>query len=207
LVCEAIGTAATPGLLCQPRVIVKMIVESRWNEDWQGKPKYSDKTCPSAICPPQIPHDQTRARTRAAAVGSQRLTAWATARPKYITILIHYQISSRLVALLKFVYSSILVATVLGLTACCKFINFIFQISPLFIPALSASFTLHIVHIIPIYFAGILWPLQLDLFPFIYQFWTPLVQPWPMMFPFVITHSPFGWNSVNFSLTVPKLYW
>jgi hypothetical protein len=27
VVCEAIGTAATPGLLCQPRVIVKMIVE------------------------------------------------------------------------------------------------------------------------------------------------------------------------------------
>jgi hypothetical protein len=25
--CEAIGTAATPGLLCQPLVIVKMIVE------------------------------------------------------------------------------------------------------------------------------------------------------------------------------------
>jgi hypothetical protein len=24
LVCEAIGTAATPGLLCQPQVIVKM---------------------------------------------------------------------------------------------------------------------------------------------------------------------------------------
>jgi hypothetical protein len=27
LVSEAIGTAATPGLLCQPRVIMKMIVE------------------------------------------------------------------------------------------------------------------------------------------------------------------------------------
>jgi hypothetical protein len=27
LVCEAIVTTATPGLLCQPRVIVKMIVE------------------------------------------------------------------------------------------------------------------------------------------------------------------------------------
>jgi hypothetical protein len=27
LVCEAIGTAATPGLLCQPQVIVKMIVK------------------------------------------------------------------------------------------------------------------------------------------------------------------------------------
>jgi hypothetical protein len=25
--CEAIGTAATPGLLCQPQVIMKMIVE------------------------------------------------------------------------------------------------------------------------------------------------------------------------------------
>jgi hypothetical protein len=29
LVCEAIGTASTPGLLCQPRVIVKMIVEKQ----------------------------------------------------------------------------------------------------------------------------------------------------------------------------------
>jgi hypothetical protein len=28
-VCEAIGTAATPGLLCQPRVTVKMIVEKQ----------------------------------------------------------------------------------------------------------------------------------------------------------------------------------
>jgi hypothetical protein len=25
--CETIGTAATPGLLCQPRVIMKMIME------------------------------------------------------------------------------------------------------------------------------------------------------------------------------------
>jgi hypothetical protein len=29
LVCKAIGTAATPGLLCQPQVIVKMIVEKQ----------------------------------------------------------------------------------------------------------------------------------------------------------------------------------
>jgi hypothetical protein len=29
LVCEAIGIAATPGLLCQPRVIVRMIVEKQ----------------------------------------------------------------------------------------------------------------------------------------------------------------------------------
>jgi hypothetical protein len=29
LVCEAIGTAATPGLLCQPRMILNMIVEKQ----------------------------------------------------------------------------------------------------------------------------------------------------------------------------------
>jgi hypothetical protein len=28
-VCEATGTATTPGLLCQPRVIVKMIAEKQ----------------------------------------------------------------------------------------------------------------------------------------------------------------------------------
>jgi hypothetical protein len=57
LVCETIGTAATPGLLCQPRVIMKMIVESRWNVDWQGKPQVSEKTCPSAtFVPHNIPH-------------------------------------------------------------------------------------------------------------------------------------------------------
>jgi hypothetical protein len=57
LVCETIGTAATPGLLCQPRVILKMIVESRWNVDWQGKPKFSEKTCPSAtFVHHKIPH-------------------------------------------------------------------------------------------------------------------------------------------------------
>jgi hypothetical protein len=33
------------------------------------------KPAPEPLCPPQIPLDQTRARTRAAAVGSQRLTA------------------------------------------------------------------------------------------------------------------------------------
>jgi hypothetical protein len=39
------------------------------------------KPAPAPFCPPKIPHDQTRVRTRAAAVGSQQLTAWATARP------------------------------------------------------------------------------------------------------------------------------
>jgi hypothetical protein len=39
------------------------------------------KPTPAPLRPPQIPLDQTRDRTRAAAVGSQRLTASAMARP------------------------------------------------------------------------------------------------------------------------------
>jgi hypothetical protein len=39
------------------------------------------KPVPAPLCPPQIPLDKTRDRTRAAAVWNQRLTAWAMARP------------------------------------------------------------------------------------------------------------------------------
>jgi hypothetical protein len=39
------------------------------------------KPAPAPLCPPQIPLDQTRGRTLAAAVGSQRLTASAMAQP------------------------------------------------------------------------------------------------------------------------------
>jgi hypothetical protein len=53
-----------------------------WNEDWQGKPKYSEKTCPSATLFTTNLTCQTRARTRPTEVGSQRITAWAMARPK-----------------------------------------------------------------------------------------------------------------------------
>jgi hypothetical protein len=41
------------------------------------------KPAPAPLCPLQTPH-AARTRTRAAAVGSQRLTAWATARPSAI---------------------------------------------------------------------------------------------------------------------------
>jgi RNA 3'-terminal phosphate cyclase len=37
LVYEAIGTAATPGLFCQPRVIVKMIVEKQMECRFAGE--------------------------------------------------------------------------------------------------------------------------------------------------------------------------
>jgi hypothetical protein len=100
LVFEAIGTAATPGLLYQPREIVKMIVEKQMECRLAGKPKFSEKPCPSATSVHhKIPHDQTRVWTRAAAVGSRRLTAWAMARPYgsilvlFITIFGYYKFS------------------------------------------------------------------------------------------------------------------
>jgi hypothetical protein len=46
--------------------------------DLQGKPKYSEKTFPDAILSTTNPTCQTRA----AAMGSQRLTASAMARPR-----------------------------------------------------------------------------------------------------------------------------
>jgi hypothetical protein len=39
------------------------------------------KPTPVPLCTQQIAHDVTWARTRAAAVGNQQLTAWAMARP------------------------------------------------------------------------------------------------------------------------------
>jgi hypothetical protein len=41
----------------------------------RGNRSTQRKHAPVALCAPQIPHDLTRARTRAAAVGSRRLTA------------------------------------------------------------------------------------------------------------------------------------
>jgi hypothetical protein len=77
LVCGTIGTAATPGLLCQPRVIVKMIVEKQMECRLTRETEVlGEKTCPSAtFVHHKIPHDQTRVWIRAATVGSRRLTA------------------------------------------------------------------------------------------------------------------------------------
>jgi hypothetical protein len=43
-----LGTAATSGQLYKPQMIWGWLWSNWWNEDWQGKPKYSEKTCPSA---------------------------------------------------------------------------------------------------------------------------------------------------------------
>jgi hypothetical protein len=53
LVCETTGTAATPGLLCQPRVIVKMILEKHmecrlaWETEVLGENLHQRHFCPS----------------------------------------------------------------------------------------------------------------------------------------------------------------
>jgi hypothetical protein len=77
-----LGTSATIGLLYQPRMIndddygaVGGMRIDRGNRSTRRKPS------PVPLCPPQIPHDLTWDRTRAAAVESQRLNDWAMARP------------------------------------------------------------------------------------------------------------------------------
>jgi hypothetical protein len=76
-----LGTAATNGLLCQPRVVMMMVklVKSLAGEtEVLGR-----KPAPVPLCPPQTPY-AARTRNRAALVRSQQLTAWATALP-YLT--------------------------------------------------------------------------------------------------------------------------
>jgi hypothetical protein len=56
LVCEAIGTAATPGLLCQPRVIVKKIVEKQMECRLAGETEVLGENLPQRhFCPLQNP--------------------------------------------------------------------------------------------------------------------------------------------------------
>jgi hypothetical protein len=57
LVCEAIGTAATPGVLCQPRVIVKMmIVEKKMECRLAGETEVlGENLLQRHFCPSQNP--------------------------------------------------------------------------------------------------------------------------------------------------------
>jgi hypothetical protein len=48
--CEAIGTEATPGLLCQPRVIVKMIVEKQMECRLAGETAVLGENLPQRHC-------------------------------------------------------------------------------------------------------------------------------------------------------------
>jgi hypothetical protein len=56
LVCEAIGTAANPDLLCQPRVIVKIIVEKQMECRLAGETEVLGENMPQRhFCPSQNP--------------------------------------------------------------------------------------------------------------------------------------------------------
>jgi hypothetical protein len=69
-----------------PQMIWVWKATVEWYSD-RGKPMNSEeKPVPVPLCPPQIPHGLTRARTRASAMRGRRLTTWAMARPKLITL-------------------------------------------------------------------------------------------------------------------------
>jgi hypothetical protein len=70
-------------LLYEPRMTMNDDDECGAVEGMLGRGNRSTrrKPAPVPLCPRQIPHELTRARTRAAAVGSQLLTTWATVRP------------------------------------------------------------------------------------------------------------------------------
>jgi hypothetical protein len=71
-----ICTAATSGLLYQPQMIGEGDCgASGGMKIGRGNRSTRRKSAPVPLCPPQIPLDQTRDRTRAAAVGSQQLNA------------------------------------------------------------------------------------------------------------------------------------
>jgi hypothetical protein len=58
-------------------------VRRAYVECWQGKKKeLREEPVRVSLCPPQIPHGMTGARTRASGVRGRRLTAWAMALPR-----------------------------------------------------------------------------------------------------------------------------
>jgi hypothetical protein len=84
-----LGTAATAGLLYQPQMIddgdCGAIGGMRIG---RGNRSTRKESASVPLYLPQIPYDQTRSRTRTCVVESQRLTAWAMARPEDILSLI-----------------------------------------------------------------------------------------------------------------------
>jgi hypothetical protein len=74
-----LGTAATNHLRCQPRVI--MIMEKLVGWWLVGETEVLEENLPQCRFVNHKPPHAARTRTWVAAVGCQRLTAWATARP------------------------------------------------------------------------------------------------------------------------------
>jgi hypothetical protein len=70
------GTATTIDLLHQSQMMDEVIMEQLMQWRLAGETRVLEENLP-----PQIPHDLTWVWTQAATMGSQRLTAWATAQP------------------------------------------------------------------------------------------------------------------------------
>jgi hypothetical protein len=70
-----LGTSATVGLLYQPQMIDDDYGVVGGMRIGKGNRSTRRKPAPVPLCPSQIPHDLTWDRTRAAAVGSQQVTA------------------------------------------------------------------------------------------------------------------------------------
>jgi hypothetical protein len=66
---STLGTAATTGLLCQPQITDDGGTGGM--KIGRGNRSTRRKLATEPLCPPHIPHDQTRARRRAAAVGGR----------------------------------------------------------------------------------------------------------------------------------------
>jgi hypothetical protein len=62
-------------------LVLFLVMEHRWNEIGRGKSKYSGKNVSQCHFVHHKSHMDTRNRTRASAVGGQRLMAWTMARP------------------------------------------------------------------------------------------------------------------------------
>jgi hypothetical protein len=82
--CRTVGRTPWTG----DQLVARTLLTDRDNDEvggmngfGRGNQKYSEKTCPDATLTTTNPTCQTQARTRAAAVRSQRLTASAMARP------------------------------------------------------------------------------------------------------------------------------
>jgi hypothetical protein len=69
-------------------MMMKIIFWSNWwNEFGRGNRSTRRKPAPAPLCPPQNPTWQPDLEPRTAAVGSQRLTAWAMTRPDHYYLL------------------------------------------------------------------------------------------------------------------------
>jgi hypothetical protein len=107
LVCEAIGIASTPGLLCQPRVIVKMIVEKQMECRLAEETEVFGESLPQLhFCPSQNPTWPDPGLNP----GCRRLTAWAMARPSYM----HYSSPIRATCFAHLILLDLIIVTILG---------------------------------------------------------------------------------------------